>query len=124
MDEIIYVRLLEEGTIVYRPVKATRKSDNQYVLGEADCEWEVWEFRPNSLVSTEVIKLGPGWSQEPCIVATKIIEGESYIAEGIQNSEVVVNWRIIFPVFWRIIFQNLANYFSKWLLVRTVPGFL
>lgn len=33
-----------------------------------------------------------------------------------------VNWRIIFPIFWRIVFQYLANYFSNRHLVRTVPG--
>lgn len=32
-----------------------------------------------------------------------------------------VNWRIIFPIFWRIIFQFLANYFSNPQLAWAVP---
>jgi hypothetical protein len=35
---LVYVRLLDEGTTVYRPVTATQEADGTYVLGTAPPE--------------------------------------------------------------------------------------
>jgi len=56
MNTIIYVRLLNEGTEVFRPVSATRialdifKLDNE---DSYDSEDEEWEFLPGSQVCVE-----------------------------------------------------------------------
>lgn len=51
----IYVRLLDEGTDVWRPVAATRLPDGTYILSEIPPipEDEEWEFRPGSRVEVE-----------------------------------------------------------------------
>ena len=52
----IYVKLLNEGTEVYRPVPASKIKDNIYRLegaGNYDTEDEEWEFKPGTLVKTE-----------------------------------------------------------------------
>lgn len=52
----IYVRLLGEGTVVYRPVMAVHQGDGTYrVLATQgyDPEDEQWEFPPGSLVRCE-----------------------------------------------------------------------
>ena len=49
----IYVRLLEEGVEVYRPVPAIEKGNNIYEIQGYDiydCEDEIWEFAPGSCV--------------------------------------------------------------------------
>ncbi len=56
MQEIIYVQLLSEGTVVYRPVPAVKISENTYRLrGETiyDPDDEEWEFLPKSIVHVE-----------------------------------------------------------------------
>jgi hypothetical protein len=52
----VYVRLLNEGVEVYRPVVASRVSTTTYILGGADLcdpEDEEWEFPPGSLVNVQ-----------------------------------------------------------------------
>ena len=51
----IYVRLLNEGTDVWRPVAATALSDGTFVLAEITTmpAGETWEFRPGSRVVVE-----------------------------------------------------------------------
>jgi hypothetical protein len=51
----IYVRLLEEGTDVWRPVHAERQSENTYRISSAnaDPENETWEFRAGEVVICE-----------------------------------------------------------------------
>ena len=47
---VVFVRLLHEGTDVWRPVKATQVSDGLYQLtGKQESE-DRWEFGPGSLV--------------------------------------------------------------------------
>jgi hypothetical protein len=51
----VYVRLLDEGTDVWRPVAATALADGKYILSDAlpmpaD---EHWEFPPGSHVAAE-----------------------------------------------------------------------
>lgn len=56
MGKIVYVKLLNEGTEVYRPVSATLIEDNVYKLGGEeiyDKEDETWEFSPETLVIVE-----------------------------------------------------------------------
>ena len=57
--ENIYVRLLDEGTVVYRPVPATKISYNLYKLEGSKIydPDENWEFTPNTLVLVEEINL-------------------------------------------------------------------
>lgn len=58
--KIIYVRLLDEGTDVMRPVEAVELSDGVFQLtqpGEYDPEFEKWEFAPCSHVRCRSIKL-------------------------------------------------------------------
>jgi hypothetical protein len=52
-DTIVYVRLLDEGTDVWRPVPATSLPDGTFELGEPegyDPDTEVWEFPPHARV--------------------------------------------------------------------------
>ncbi|PXW87826.1 hypothetical protein C8R34_10974 [Nitrosomonas sp. Nm84] len=55
MNIILYVRLLNEGVEVFRPVSATQVAPNVFVLDGADSydpEDEEWEFPPGSRIST------------------------------------------------------------------------
>jgi len=55
-DDIVFVRLLDEGTSVYRPTRAARISDQVYRLEASpnyDPEDETWEFPPGSTVRCE-----------------------------------------------------------------------
>jgi hypothetical protein len=51
MEEIIYVKLLEEGTVCYRPVRAIKLGNNSYKILDAPSEDEIWEFQCNEMVS-------------------------------------------------------------------------
>ncbi|MDA9970487.1 hypothetical protein N9E56_01490 [Flavobacteriaceae bacterium] len=56
MKENVYIKLLGEGTTVYRPVPAIRIKNNIYKLeGEEiyDPDDEEWEFKPGAIVKTE-----------------------------------------------------------------------
>lgn len=56
MENNIYIRLLTEGTIVYRPVSAHRIKDHIYEVKGYDIydpEDEIWEFPPGSHVLVE-----------------------------------------------------------------------
>lgn len=56
----VYVRLLGEGTTVYRPVSATQISDGVVRLlapENYDPEDEEWEFKPGDLVRIEIRQL-------------------------------------------------------------------
>lgn len=56
----VYVRLLDEGTLVYRPVPATKEKNGVCILrGEDvyDSEVETWEFLPGCRVTYELQKL-------------------------------------------------------------------
>ncbi len=55
-SERIFVRLLGEGTTVYRPTSAARVGPDSVRLGmpkDYDPEDEDWEFKPGSIVRTE-----------------------------------------------------------------------
>lgn len=52
----VYVRLLDEGTAVWRPVAATRSGD-VYVLEGPVPEGELWEFQPGTPVRCRMTHL-------------------------------------------------------------------
>ena len=53
MDHI-YIRLLDEGTNVWRPVAATALADGTYILDTTSVpDSEQWEFQPGSRVMVE-----------------------------------------------------------------------
>ena len=52
----VFVRLLDEGTAVYRPVRARPAGDGAYQLDrpiDYDPDNETWEFLPGSIVACE-----------------------------------------------------------------------
>jgi hypothetical protein len=52
--ETIFVRLLEEGTDVWRPVPAHRLSETTYRLADTQVpEDEIWRFHPGDIVVAE-----------------------------------------------------------------------
>ncbi len=56
MERNIYIRLLEEGTKVYRPVPAIEIENNIYEVRGFEIyepEDEVWEFPPGTYVLVE-----------------------------------------------------------------------
>ncbi len=50
---IVYVELLNEGTLFYRPVEADKNPDGSYTLSLSQPESEEWEFPPGSTVECE-----------------------------------------------------------------------
>ena len=70
----IYVKLLNEGSIVYRPVPAKRVTENIYELEGYDIydpEDEKWEFCPGTKV----------------IVEQKVLEKESVLVAKMENKQ-------------------------------------
>ncbi len=54
--EKIFVKLLDEGTNVYRPVNAEKLAENIYMIlnnNAYDRDSERWEFEPGASVKTE-----------------------------------------------------------------------
>lgn len=69
----VYVRLLDEGTDVSRPVSAINITGNVYVIIKPDWydpEDEIWEFTPGSLVSCDPVRREGG----NLLLATKIAQ--------------------------------------------------
>jgi hypothetical protein len=68
----IYVELLDEGTKVWRPVKAERAAEGVYriVSEDPDPELEHWQFPSGALVRCEWRKL----SRANCLVAVSLAE--------------------------------------------------
>lgn len=68
--EKIYVKLINEGSVAYRPVPSLKIDDNIYKLKGADMydiEDETWEFPPETYVLVEEKKL----SENNVLVAIK-----------------------------------------------------
>jgi hypothetical protein len=58
---IVYVRLLEEGTDVYRPVPAEQISPEVFVLSSQEVPGdEVWEYPPGTRVKVAMKTLSEG----------------------------------------------------------------
>lgn len=59
----VYVRLLNEGTDVFRPTEAERVADGIYRLlptSDYDPSDEQWEFLPGDVVRCQIMKLHGG----------------------------------------------------------------
>jgi hypothetical protein len=68
---IVFVRLLDEGTPVYRPVCAMRLGAHAYrldAMAEYESSDERWEFPPGSIVEAEARQLGT----EAALVAIRL----------------------------------------------------
>lgn len=62
-QHIIYIRLLGEGTEVFRPVSAFNVGECIYVISDletSDQDDEIWEFEPGTTVAVEPRILSPG----------------------------------------------------------------
>ena len=73
----IYVKLLNEGVDVARPIEAVRLSDEHFRLlptPDYDPEYEEWEFPPSSIVSAE----RQCWSSGEILVAVKPINSQEW----------------------------------------------
>lgn len=69
--ETIYVRLLDEGVDVWRPVQATRVSAATYRLSEAPVpEDEAWSFQPGDTVVAEY-RDGPGGAPRSLVAVAR-----------------------------------------------------
>jgi len=63
MEKIIYIQLLGEGTLVYRPVLSVKVDEDVYQVGGKDIydpDDEEWEFLPESIVKVEERELEDG----------------------------------------------------------------
>lgn len=68
----IYVALLDEGTSVWRPVKAQRIGEDMYriVSENLDPDDEHWQFPPGTVMRCEVRRLSGGES----LVAVELMQ--------------------------------------------------
>jgi hypothetical protein len=69
-NDIVYIKLLDEGTIVYRPVPAFRIDSNIYQINGNEFynpDDENWEFIPGTIVNVEP-KILSGTSTSPVLV--------------------------------------------------------
>ncbi len=58
---IVYVRLLEEGTDVYRPVSAEQISSEVFLLSRQEVPGdEMWEYSPGTRVKVAMKTLSEG----------------------------------------------------------------
>ena len=74
--QMVYVQLLNEGTIVYRPAPAVFLESNIVKLvlhDEYDPDDEEWEFKPGSVVRVENRTLSGG----PVLVAVELIQARN-----------------------------------------------
>jgi hypothetical protein len=72
-QETIFIRLLNEGTDVWRPAVATKIDENVYRIempDNYDPEDEEWEFKPNSIVCCETKIL----TDKKCLIAMNALE--------------------------------------------------
>ncbi len=56
----IYIELLEEGTVVYRPVDAVKLDQNIFKIIGIRSDDEVWSFQTNDIVQCEFKELNDG----------------------------------------------------------------
>jgi hypothetical protein len=73
----LYVQLLDEGTVCYRPTEAISLGAGLFRLlptPNYDPEDEVWEFLPGSVVKAETRALRRGVASEECLVAVALID--------------------------------------------------
>ena len=74
--ETVYVRLLDEGVDVWRPVSARRLGPDLFELStEASPEDEIWEFAPGSRVVVET-RRGPENTYPVAVAAAGLVAGQ------------------------------------------------
>lgn len=78
MTTTIYVKLVNEGTDVWRPVDAKRVSDGLFRLVGTNDESEMWEFPSGSIVRVESRTLSSGSE----VVAVEAVSGEPKFTWG------------------------------------------
>ncbi|MDB5122935.1 MAG: hypothetical protein JWP94_1064 [Mucilaginibacter sp.] len=61
MEQIIYIKLLDEGSIAYRPVKVLRLDNNLFKILDSPSADEIWEFQFNDIVQCKELKLSDGF---------------------------------------------------------------
>ena len=66
MKIIIYVRLLNEGEEVFRPVKAVHTEGDIYQITQVQPSHEEWEYKTGSKVVVQKMNLSDG----PCLIAS------------------------------------------------------
>lgn len=79
LQDYIFVRLLNEGTTVYRPVKAFSKQEDIYFIDNTvllDYQDEEWEFKPGSYVHVNREFLANG---------EYIVAGKEFFSEKIRK---------------------------------------
>ncbi len=75
--QVIYVRLLNEGTDVWRPVGAIQKSADTFLLCAKRSQLnldEEWEFPDNTLVRCELRSLSSGNHSSACLFAVAAVK--------------------------------------------------
>jgi hypothetical protein len=73
-ETVVYVRLLDEGTEVWRPTRATPLADGIFEINEPDDydpEIEIWEFPPHTKVRCVPRKFADG---EKALVAVAVAQ--------------------------------------------------
>ena len=72
-EETVYVYLLEEGTDVWRPVRAVRVQDNWHriVSVNSDPDAEKWQFTTGDIVRCEMRSLSEGEKYREVLVAVE-----------------------------------------------------
>jgi hypothetical protein len=74
---VVYVRLLDEGTEVWRPARATPLADGTFEIAEPDDydpETETWEFPPHTRVKCVSKKFADG---DKALVAVAVARQEA-----------------------------------------------
>jgi len=72
----VYIRLLDEGTLVFRPTQGISLGNSRFKLlptEDYDPEDEIWEFQPGSVVECEFRELGG----EKVLVAASRVRSEA-----------------------------------------------
>ena len=78
MTTTIYVKLMDEGTDVWRPVDAKKVSDDLFRLVGKNDESEMWEFPSGSIVRVEKRTLSSGSE----VVAVEVVNVEPKFTWG------------------------------------------
>lgn len=74
--DTIYVKLLDEGTLVWRPVNASKNSNGTYTIADSEDvpDEEIWEFSPGQSVTCQHQTFSDG---ETKLVAYKAVSRQN-----------------------------------------------
>lgn len=92
-EKTIYVYLLDEGTDVWRPVKAIQVKENIYKILSAnpDPEDEIWQFNKGDFVRCESKPLSGKGNYQDKLVAVEKIEMKSTIGQQSKGNHETEN---------------------------------